>query len=670
VEVVKNFAMGTFGIQKLPPKLSPQTKRIPTPIPSFIPPEIAPVVYEFTAPPIAANTEREQIVRQLQKKNVDLRADVARALKECETIDRQYLELETKQKLERERKAKELERLEEKLAAERQRQEKERIQKEQDAQAKLAKEQAVKEESARIIATKEPMNVSQQLVSNGSNPKVIVQNTPYPDFIISPQAAQEAAEFMTIMESIKASQKQFQQTDKNSLMKIKMQINKTVGQLTPTKSKLIVLLKGLEQFLTTLKQQQSPLYEIALYILAKKVAKQAETECSVHPNAVYPLALLVVYITKKHDPFWKLFWAKLIWKCCYLRGGYPFPLLENEAKSEAGIEAYRKRSKWRTSESESQYLERMAGMVRLFAALLQTDDIENPIPLSLGWKWMSRLLNLHYQHPSIHRLYFVFLETCGWKMKKHYEHQVPTNSLVLQTHCDDQGAICSIGIILTRNQMGENLFLFIAIHSSQCDSNAFFSCDTSGFETRRVTSPTLKKTTKFSHTKNKSAMPPKPADTEVKYVIIRSTGGEVPGGSVLAPKLGPLGVPPKKAGDDIAKATQAYKGLKVTVRLAIQNRQATVEVLPSASTLVIQALKEPPRDKKKEKNIKHNGNLTLNQVYEVARKLKHKSYAKEFSGNVKEILGTCFSVGCTVDGQAPMDLIAQINDGSLEVPSA
>jgi large subunit ribosomal protein L12e len=60
----------------------------------------------------------------------------------------------------------------------------------------------------------------------------------------------------------------------------------------------------------------------------------------------------------------------------------------------------------------------------------------------------------------------------------------------------------------------------------------------------------------------------------------------------------------------------------------------------------------------------------LNQVYEIARKLKHKSYAKEFSGNVKEILGTCFSVGCTVDGQAPMDLISQINDGSLEVPSA
>ncbi|KAI8927629.1 ribosomal protein L11 [Entophlyctis helioformis] len=165
-------------------------------------------------------------------------------------------------------------------------------------------------------------------------------------------------------------------------------------------------------------------------------------------------------------------------------------------------------------------------------------------------------------------------------------------------------------------------------------------------------------------------MPPKVDPNQVVYVVIRSTGGEVPGGSVLAPKLGPLGVAPKKAGDDIAKATQAYKGLKVTVRLAIQNRQATVEVLPSASTLIIQALKEPARDKKKEKNIKHNGNISLEQIYEIARKIQHKSYAKEFSGNVKEVLGTAFSVGCTVDGQSPQDLIQKIQSGEIETPSA
>lgn len=82
-------------------------------------------------------------------------------------------------------------------------------------------------------------------------------------------------------------------------------------------------------------------------------------------------------------------------------------------------------------------------------------------------------------------------------------------------------------------------------------------------------------------------------------VCLRCVGGEVAATSSLAPKIGPLGLSPKKVGDDIMKATQDWKGLKVTVKLIIQNRQARVEVIPSASSLVIRALKEPPRDRKK-----------------------------------------------------------------------
>lgn len=59
---------------------------------------------------------------------------------------------------------------------------------------------------------------------------------------------------------------------------------------------------------------------------------------------------------------------------------------------------------------------------------------------------------------------------------------------------------------------------------------------------------------------------------------------------------------PKKVGDDIAKATKDWKGLKITVKLTIQNRQAQIEVVPSAASLIIKALKEPPRDRKKQKN--------------------------------------------------------------------
>ncbi|RIA96053.1 60S ribosomal protein L12 [Glomus cerebriforme] len=163
-------------------------------------------------------------------------------------------------------------------------------------------------------------------------------------------------------------------------------------------------------------------------------------------------------------------------------------------------------------------------------------------------------------------------------------------------------------------------------------------------------------------------MAPKIDPNEVKIIYLRATGGEVGASSSLAPKIGPLGLAPKKVGEDIAKATADWKGLRVTVKLTIQNRQAAVSVVPSASSLVIKALKEPPRDRKKEKNIKHSGNITLDEVIEIARQMHPKSYAKTLKGTVKEILGTCNSVGCTVDGQSPKDLSDSIEAGEVEVP--
>ncbi|KAL4669439.1 hypothetical protein H8959_007993 [Pygathrix nigripes] len=52
-----------------------------------------------------------------------------------------------------------------------------------------------------------------------------------------------------------------------------------------------------------------------------------------------------------------------------------------------------------------------------------------------------------------------------------------------------------------------------------------------------------------------SAMLPKFYPNEIKVIYLRCTGGEVGAMSVLAPKIGPPGLFPKKVGDDIAKAT-------------------------------------------------------------------------------------------------------------------
>ena len=164
-------------------------------------------------------------------------------------------------------------------------------------------------------------------------------------------------------------------------------------------------------------------------------------------------------------------------------------------------------------------------------------------------------------------------------------------------------------------------------------------------------------------------MPPKMDPNEVKIIYVRVTGGEVPGASSLAPKVGPLGMSPKKVGDDLVKATQEWKGLRVTCKLLVQNRQAKVEVVPGAASLIIKALKEPHRDRKKVKNIVHNGSITMDDVIRIARVMRPRSLSKKFEGTVLEILGTAQSVGCRIDGEDPHDIIEQIHEGEgPEIP--
>ena len=92
-------------------------------------------------------------------------------------------------------------------------------------------------------------------------------------------------------------------------------------------------------------------------------------------------------------------------------------------------------------------------------------------------------------------------------------------------------------------------------------------------------------------------------------------------------------------------------------------------MVPSAAALIIKALKEPPRDRKKVKNIKHSGNITIDDIIAAARVMRPRSMSKEFSGVMKEILGTAQSVGCTVDGEDPHDVIDAINSGEMDCPS-
>jgi len=71
---------------------------------------------------------------------------------------------------------------------------------------------------------------------------------------------------------------------------------------------------------------------------------------------------------------------------------------------------------------------------------------------------------------------------------------------------------------------------------------------------------------------------------------------------------------------------------------------------------------------RRQKNIKHDGNLSLDEIVAIAKVMRPRSIARTFRGTVKEILGTCVSVGCTVNGESPKEVQKKVEDGELEVP--
>ena len=165
-------------------------------------------------------------------------------------------------------------------------------------------------------------------------------------------------------------------------------------------------------------------------------------------------------------------------------------------------------------------------------------------------------------------------------------------------------------------------------------------------------------------------MPPKGGGEpeEIKYLFMKVVGGEVTSAAALAPKCGPIGLPPKKVGEDIQKATSKWKGVKIEIQIAVLNRQCTVTVRPTAAPLLIEALKEGGRDRKKVKNVSHKGNVKWDDIVRISKTLReaNKSMSITLEGTCKEVLGTCVSLGCTIDGKSGKEMTALVVSGEVK----
>ncbi len=154
---------------------------------------------------------------------------------------------------------------------------------------------------------------------------------------------------------------------------------------------------------------------------------------------------------------------------------------------------------------------------------------------------------------------------------------------------------------------------------------------------------------------------------EKKQVEALLSGGEATAGPPLGPALGPLGVNVLQIVNRINELTSGYSGMKVPVKVIVDIETKTFEVeigTPTTSALIVKELgiEKGSGNPKAEKA----GNLTVEQVVKIARMKLPGSYALSDNSAAKEVLGSCISMGITVDGRDPREIQKEISEGKWD----
>ena len=141
-------------------------------------------------------------------------------------------------------------------------------------------------------------------------------------------------------------------------------------------------------------------------------------------------------------------------------------------------------------------------------------------------------------------------------------------------------------------------------------------------------------------------------------------GGKASAGPPLGPALGPMGVNIMQIINTINEKTKEFEGMKVPVKVIIDPKTKNFEIevgTPPATSLI---LNEMGVEKGSGSPSKHKiGNITIDQVIKVAKMKFDSLLGRDLKEKTKEIVGTCVSMGVTVEGKNPKEIRKAIDEG-------
>jgi large subunit ribosomal protein L11 len=145
-------------------------------------------------------------------------------------------------------------------------------------------------------------------------------------------------------------------------------------------------------------------------------------------------------------------------------------------------------------------------------------------------------------------------------------------------------------------------------------------------------------------------------------------GGKASPAPPLGPALAPTGVNIGQVIAQLNEKTGEFKGMRVPVKVFVDTSTKTFEIeigTPPTSALIKKelGLDAPVKEEQGVKGKKAIGNLSVEQAVKIAKVKKDVSLSKNLKNTVKEIAGTCLSIGATIDGKNAKEFIKELDAG-------
>ena len=144
-------------------------------------------------------------------------------------------------------------------------------------------------------------------------------------------------------------------------------------------------------------------------------------------------------------------------------------------------------------------------------------------------------------------------------------------------------------------------------------------------------------------------------------------GGKATAAPPLGPALGPLGVNIGQVIAKINEKTKSFAGMQVPVEVIVDSSTKEFDIkvgTPPTSALI---LKEAGIEKGSGNPLTDKvADILIEQIIKITKMKENDTLGKDLKAKVKEVIGTCQSMGILVEGVPAHDAINEVNNGKFD----